>query len=109
MKCQSEKSLADDETWTAILEPVLCQDKAAIELLARLLFTIRKEIDSGPEGAIQASITLLNGIELMYLHTKAHKAALKLYVLSLEGNLQPEDEPLNLINGALERDKSRTH
>lgn len=109
MKCQSEKLLADDETWTAILEPVLSQDEAAVEVLARLLFTIRKAIDSGPEGTIQASKALLNGIELMYLHTKAHKAALKLYVLSLEGNLKPEDEPLNLINGAIGRSKSRAH
>lgn len=107
MKCQSDKSLADDETWMAILEPVLCQDEAAVELLARLLFTIRKAIESGPEGAMQASKTLLNGIELIYLHTKAHKAALKLYVLSLEGNLKPQDEPLNLINGAIGRSKSR--
>lgn len=106
MKCRSEKSIADDEAWAAILEPVLCQDEGAVESLARLLFTIRKAIDSGPEGASQASGTLLNGIELIYLHTKAHKAALKLYVLSLEGNLKPQDEPLNLINGAIERDKS---
>ena len=109
MKWQSEKLLADDETWTAILEPVLCQDEAAVELLARLLFTIRKAINSGPEGVVQASQTLLNGIELMYLHTRVHKAALKLYVLSLEGNLKPQDEPLNLINGAIERGKSRIH
>jgi len=74
--------------------------------LARLLFTIKKEIESGPQGAIQASKMLLNGIELMYLHTKVHKAALKLYALSLEGNLKPEDEPLNLINAALERGRS---
>lgn len=108
MECQSEKLLADDETWMAILEPVLCQDEAAVELLARLLFTIRKDIDSGRAGAIQASKTLLNGIELIYLHTKAHKAALKLYVLSLEGNLKPQDEPLNLISAAIERGESRT-
>src|SRR2546423_14377914 len=109
MEYQNEKLHADDETWTAILEPVLCQDEAAVELLARLLCTIRKEIENGPEGAIQASKMLLNGIELMYLHTKAHKAALKLYVLSLENNLKPQDEPLNLINGAIERGQSQTH
>ena len=50
---------------------------------------------------------LLEGIELLYLHTTAHKAALKLYVLSLEGNLKPQDEPLNLINAALERGRGR--
>ena|ERR1043165_1483259 len=103
MKRQSENLLADDETWTAILEPALCQDAAAVECLARLLFTIKRAIDSGPEGAMQASQTLLNGIELIYLHTNTHKAAVKLYVLSLEGQLKPQDEPLNLINAAIER------
>ena len=52
---------------------------------------------------------LLDGIEKIYLHTNAHKAAVKLYLLSLEGNLKPQDEPLNLINAALERGKSRAH
>ena len=95
--------VVDHEDWTAILESSLCQDEAVVELLAHLLFTIRKEIESGPDGVIQASKTLLNGIELIYLHTKAHKAALKLFMLSLEGNLKPQDEPFNLINGAIER------
>lgn len=109
MKRQSEKLLADDETWTAILEPFLCQDEIAVELLAHLLFTISKAIDSGPEGAILASKTLLDGIKLIYLHTKSHKAALKLYLLSLEGNLKPRDEPLNLLNGAIERGHGQAH
>jgi hypothetical protein len=105
MEHQPVASLADKEDWTAILEPALCQDAAAVECLAQLLFTIKRAIDSGHEGAMQASQTLLNGIELMYLHTNAHKAAVKLYVLSLEGKLKPEDEPLNLINRAIERGK----
>jgi hypothetical protein len=103
MECQSESLLADDETWRAILEPALCKDSAAVELLARLFFTLKRAIDSGPEGVERASHTLLRGIELMYLHTNTHKAALKLYVLSLEGNLKPKDEPLHLINAAIER------
>lgn len=99
----------DDETWTAILEPELCKDSAAVEILARLLFTLKKAIDSGPEGAMRASRTLLHGVELIYPYTEAHKAALKLYVLSLEGNFKPEDEPLNLINAAIERRMSEPH
>jgi hypothetical protein len=99
--------LANEEDWAAILEPALCRDVAAIECLARLLSAIKRAIDSGPEGAMQASRTLLDGIELIYLHSSAHKAAVKLYVLSLEGNLKPQDEPLNLINAALRRGESR--
>jgi len=103
-----EHLLADGEDWAAILEPTLCQDGAAIECLARLLFRVKKAIDSGPEGAMQASRALLDSIELLYLYTNTHKAAVKLYVLSLEGKLKPQDEPLNLINAALERGTSRT-
>jgi hypothetical protein len=109
MKYQSDDLLADDATWTAILEPDLCQDPAAIECLARLLFTIKKAIDSGGEGVIQASQTLSQGIEFIYPYTNAHKAALELYLLSLQGDLRPEDEPLQLINAAIARGKAQTH
>ena len=109
MERASDNLLADDNTWSAILEPALCQDPAAIECLARLFVTIKKAIDSGAEGVIQASQTLSQGIEYMYSYTNAHKVALELYVLSLEGDLRPEDEPLNLITAAIERGQSRTH
>jgi hypothetical protein len=98
--------LLADETWIAILEPELCKDVAAVECLARLLFIIRKEINSGAAGVKRASEILSNGIEVMYLYTNAHKAALELYVLYLEGDLPSKDEPLNLINAAIERGKN---
>ncbi len=98
-------SIADLETWINIIEPELSKDPAAVEFLARLLFIIKKEINSGPEGVIRASQILLNGIGVVYLYTNSHKAALKLYVLSLEGTLKPQDEPLNLINAAIERSR----
>lgn len=109
MAHQTTIPLTDTEDWTAVLEPVLCQNTAAVEGLAQLLFTIKSAIDSGPEGAVQASKMLLEGIETIYLYTNAHKAAVNLYVLTLEGNLKPQDEPLNLINAALERGKSHRH
>jgi hypothetical protein len=109
MEHQLVATLVDEEDWAAILEPTLCQDAAAIECLTRLLLRIKRAIDSGPEGAMQASRALLDSIELLYLYTDAHEAAVKLYVLSLEGNLKPQDEPLSLINAALERRKSQVH
>ena len=97
------ESLVGHEDWAAILEPALCQDAAAVECLARLLFTIKKAIENGPGGVEQASRALLAGIESAYLYTDAHRAALKLYLLSLTGQLKPQDEPLQLINGAIKR------
>jgi hypothetical protein len=95
--------IADHEDWTAILEPALCQDSAAVECLTRLLFTIKKAIDNGPEGVTEASRALLAGIKAAYLYTDVHRAALKLYLLSLTGQLKPQDEPLQLINEAIKR------
>ena len=100
--------LLADETWIAILEPELCKDSAAVECLARLLFILRKEINSGSAGVRRASKILSNGIRVLYVYTDAHKAAIELYVLSLQGELRPQDEPLNLINAAIERGKSQT-
>jgi hypothetical protein len=102
-----DELLADSETWINILEPELCKDAAGVECLVRLLFIIREEINSGAAGVRRASEILSNGIEVSYLYTKAHKAAIELYVLSLEGNLKAQDEPLQLINAAIERGKSR--
>jgi hypothetical protein len=99
--------LADDQTWLNILEPELCKDPDAVESLARLLFIISKEINSGADGVITASKILSNGINVLYLYTHAHKAALNLFVLSLGGEIKPQDEPLNLINAAIERSGRR--
>ena len=98
-----EHDLIDREDWTAVLEPALCQDSATVEFLARLLFRIKKAIDSGPDGVAQASRALSAGIEAAYLYTDAHKAAQKLYLTSLTGQLKPQDEPLRLINEAIRR------
>ena len=93
--------LIDAETWQAISDPNTADD------LARGLFMLKAAIDSGPEGAREASAIILANIESAYLHTNAHKAALKLYLLSLTGHLKPEDEPLQLINGAIQRGMAR--
>jgi hypothetical protein len=89
--------LIDERTWQVINDPDIADD------IARTLFTLKGAIDSGASGAKEASNTILASIESAYLHTDAHKAALKLYLLSLTGHLKPEDEPLQLINGAIGR------
>ena len=93
--------LIDEETWRAINDP-----KTA-ESIVLGLFVLKELVDGGPEGAGEASEAILANIESAYLHTDAHRAALRLYLLSLTGRLKPEDEPLQLINGAIERGAAR--
>lgn len=106
--CDCENLLVDHETWTVILEPVLCNNSDTAESLASLLFTIKESIESGPEGIKKAINTLLDGISLVYLYTDIHKAALNLYLLWLTGHLKPQDEPLQLISRAIERGVTET-
>ncbi|MET0624280.1 MAG: hypothetical protein ABW250_14950, partial [Pyrinomonadaceae bacterium] len=93
--------LIDEQTWQAIDDP-----KTA-EYFARKLFVIKEAIDSGPDGAREASEAILVNIEAAYLHTEAHRAAVRLYLLSLTGRLEPRDEPLQLINEAIKRGASQ--
>jgi hypothetical protein len=89
--------LVDELTWQAINDP------ATADCIARALFALKQAIDSGPDGIKEAGDTLLASIESAYLQTEAHRAALRLYVLSLTGHLKPQDEPLRLINEAIKR------
>lgn len=93
--------LIDERTWWAIDDP------RTAEYFARVLFVIKEAIESGPEGAREAGEVILANIEAAYLHTDAHKAAVRLYMLSLTGRLKPEDEPLRLIGGAIERGRAQ--
>jgi hypothetical protein len=98
--------LADEEDWLTFLNPTLCK-AAAAESLTHLLFRIKQAVESGPDGVKQASAALLVGIRLLYLHTAAHEAAVELYLLSLIGDLTPQDEPLQLLKAAIERGKAK--
>ena len=89
--------LIDEQTWQAINDPATAND------IALTLFSLKTAIDSGADGARAASAALLASIEAAYLHTDAHRAALKLYLLSLTGQLKPADEPLQLISAAIKR------
>jgi hypothetical protein len=96
--------LADDEDWLTFLNSTLCKATAA-ESLTYLLFRIKQAVESGPDGTQRASAALLVGIRSLYLHTAAHEAAVELYLLSLTGDLTPQDEPLQLLKAAIERGK----
>lgn len=81
----------------------MIDDPATADSIAHRLFALKEAIDGGARGAKEASDAILADIKEAYLHTDAHGAALRLYLLSLAGQLKPQDEPLQLINGAIER------
>lgn len=75
--------------------------------LGHLLLAFRTAIDRGLSGINRTRETLTETIDLIYLHSPEHLAALSLYRLYLAGELLVRDEPLRLINDAIERTNSR--
>lgn len=102
-----EKLLIDREDLASDIEAILGGSPHAPEILARLFLSFRRAIESGLQGINQTRDTLLAALELIYLHSGVHVAALRLYLLSQEGELKVEDEPLNLINAAIGRSTAR--
>jgi hypothetical protein len=95
-----ENLLIDRETLARSIGFILLNDPDA---LAGLFVELRHGIESGLDGITRTRNTLAAAVELVYLHTQAHDAALKLYQLSQEGQLKVEDEPIRLIGAAIKR------
>ncbi len=105
--CNCRNLLADQETWEIILDTAFCNNPGAADCLAHLLFILKKAIASGPEGSMRVINTLQDGIRMVWPYTEEHKLARELYEIYLSGDLKPWDEPRQLLEGALERSKSK--
>ena len=92
----------DPETWEIITEEFQ-NDPGGANALAHVLFDLRTAMTSGRKVRLQMAASLTEGIRITYLHTTEHKLAAQLYELELTGDLSPENEPLTLLEGAIER------
>lgn len=106
-QCNCRELLTDQETWEIILDPAFCNDPGAADCLAHLLFILKKAIASGPEGSMRVINTLQDGIRMVWPYTEEHKLARELYEIYLSGDLKPCDEPRQLLEGVLERFKTK--
>ncbi|MCA1566491.1 MAG: hypothetical protein LC803_12785 [Acidobacteria bacterium] len=103
---EDDERLIVDEEWLArSVESILKGDPDAPETLARVFINFRVAIKSGLRGMNQLDEALLAAIETIYLQSRAHVAALKLYVLAQEGQVRIEDEPLNVLGAAIARSR----
>lgn len=87
----------------ADIAAILKGDADSPDALAQLFVVLREAIAGGLEGINRTSGTLAAAVELAFTHSRAHAAALRLYVLSQEGRLRVEDEPVRLLGAAIAR------
>ena len=104
---EAENQLFDREDLASDIELILKGGPHAPDVLARLFITFSRAIESGLRGVDLTRRALLIAVEAIYLYSPAHDAALRLYFLSLQGELRVEDEPINLIHEAISRSSAR--
>lgn len=102
-RCDEQNLLFTREELASDIASILKGDAYSPEALAHLFINLREAIAGGLEGIRRTSETLAVAVELTFTHSRAHAAALRLYVLSQEGRLKVEDEPVRLIGAAIER------
>jgi hypothetical protein len=107
--CQhsGENLLFAREQLASDIDLILRGDEYSAEALAQLFIALREAVAGGLEGIRRTRETLAAGVELTFAHSRAHAAALRLYLLAQEGQLKVEDEPGCLINAAIERSTAR--
>jgi hypothetical protein len=103
--CDSANGLMDLDTWEIIADPAFGRDPAAADTFTHLLFVLREAM-SNPVRRLQARTALSQGIKTAYLYTSEHELARQLYELYLTGHLKPENEPRQLLEGAIARGKA---
>lgn len=101
--CAQENLLFSREELASDIALILKGDEYSAEALAHLFINFRDAIAGGLEGIVRTRETLGAAVELTFAHSRAHAAALRLYLLSQEGRLKVEDEPVRLIGAAIER------
>jgi hypothetical protein len=105
--CDRCNTLIDADTWEIIVQPAFVRDANAADTFTHLLFVLKEAIASGPSARLQATTALSEGIRAAYLYTSEHKLARQLYELYLTGHLKPENEPRQLLQGAIERGRDQ--
>ena len=102
-RCDEGNLLFAREELASDIASILKGNAHSPEALAHLFIIFRQAIADGLEGINRTSDTLAAAVELTFTHSRAHAAALRLYLLSQEGQLRVEDEPVRLISAAIER------
>lgn len=105
--CAEENLLFAREELASDIASILRGDAYSPEALAHLFIILREAIAGGLEGINRTRETLAAAVELTFTHSRAHAVALRLYLLSQEGQLRVEDEPVSLLTAAIERSTAR--
>jgi len=109
MADESRKRLwPDEDEWLDTFREYLCGRPELAEHVARIWFALIEHLSAnsetgGPEGVRNARFILKQALRLTYPFTRSYRLAYRNYLLSLSGQLKPEDEPAHLLKASIAR------
>jgi len=101
-------TLCPSDMWLEILGDNLARDPDAVHLFAQMMLGVNQEVISGTKGARRVANTVMDLIHEMFVYSRTFPAARRLWILSLEGRLTPDNDPENVLEGAIERGLKET-
>lgn len=102
-----QPQLPDRKAWLFFLEPAFASGPEAADSAARMLRYLLRELGNGSDGVGRVRRALNDGLRLTYVHTTEFEKAFEHYLLFLDGELAPADEPVPLLSQAIQRTKAR--
>jgi len=107
MADESRKRLwPDEDEWLDTFREYLCGHPELGEHVARIWFALIEHLGQGQEGVRNARFILNQAMRLTYPFTRSYRLAYRHYLLSLTGQVKPEDEPNNLLKASIARMKA---
>ena len=107
MSNESRKRLwPDEDEWLDFFREYLCGRPELAEHVARIWFALFEHHNEGPEGVRNARFIINQALRLTYPFTRSYRLAYRHYLLSLSGQVKPEDEPNNLLKASIARAKA---
>src|ERR1700733_2422752 len=104
---ESRKGLwPDEDEWLDTFREYLCGHPELAEHVARIWFALLEHHSQGPEGVRDARFIIKQALSLTYPFTRSYRLAYRHYLLSLTGQVKPEDEPNNLLKASIARMKA---
>ena len=101
-------TLYPSDMWLEILGDNLARDPDAVHLFAQMMLGVNQMVISGTKGARRGANTVMDLIHELFVYSRTFAAARRLWILSLEGRLTPDNEPENVLEGAIERGLKET-
>jgi len=101
-------TLYPSDMWIEILGETLGTDPNSVHLFAQMMLGVKDEVISGTKGATRGANTVMDLIHELFVYSKTFELARRLWIISLDGQLTPDNDPEVVLEAAIEQGLKET-